>query len=116
MGRLLILLYGVASYGIFFITFLYLIAFLGNLSDLPMVGAYVTKTLTGSLLWVSWKLVAITVAVYLALIVFHYRFRDKIIGLSENPEGVEPLGPENVFIIGVGPVTGTKFWSQSRFG
>lgn len=44
MGRLLILLYGVASYGIFFITFLYIIAFLGNLTDLPLVGDYVTKT------------------------------------------------------------------------
>lgn len=45
MGRLLILLYGVASYGIFFLTFLYMIAFLGNLTDLPVVGAYVTKTI-----------------------------------------------------------------------
>lgn len=44
MGRFLILLYGVASYGLFFITFLYMIAFLGNLTDLPVVGAYVTKT------------------------------------------------------------------------
>lgn len=45
MSKLLILLYGFASYGIFFITFLYLIAFLGNLGDLPIVGAYVTKTI-----------------------------------------------------------------------
>jgi protein-S-isoprenylcysteine O-methyltransferase Ste14 len=44
MGRLLILLYGIASYGIFFLTFLYIIAFLGNLTGLPVVGAYVTKT------------------------------------------------------------------------
>ena len=49
-------------------------------------GAYVTKTLAGSLLWVSWKLVGITIAVYAALIVFHYRFRDKFIGLSEHPD------------------------------
>jgi zinc/manganese transport system permease protein len=52
-------------------------------------GTYVTKTLAGSLLWVSWRLVVITVAVYGALIVFHYRYRDRFIGLSENPDRVE---------------------------
>ncbi len=45
MGRLIIFLYGVVSYVIFFITFLYLIAFVGNFSDLPLVGQYVTKTI-----------------------------------------------------------------------
>lgn len=49
-------------------------------------GTYVTKTMAGSMLWVSWKLVGITVAVYAGLIVFHYRFRDRFIGLSEAPE------------------------------
>ncbi len=48
-------------------------------------GGYVTKTLAGSMLWVSWKLVGVTVAVYAVLIAFHYRFRDKFIGLSEDP-------------------------------
>ena len=33
----------------------------------------------------------------------------------ENPKGVDPSSPDNVFIITVGPVTGTKIWSQSRF-
>ncbi len=36
--------------------------------------------------------------------------------LRENPAGVDPLDPENRFIICCGPVTGTKMWSQSRFG
>ena len=36
--------------------------------------------------------------------------------LEENPQGVEPFAPENVFVIATGPVTGTKLWSQSRFG
>ncbi len=36
--------------------------------------------------------------------------------LKENPVGVAPLSPENIFLIGVGPITGTKIWSQSRFG
>ena len=35
--------------------------------------------------------------------------------LEENPRGVHPLAPENLFIIAVGPVTGTRMWSQSRF-
>ncbi len=36
--------------------------------------------------------------------------------MKENPAAVEPLSPENVFIIAAGPVTGTKMWSQARFG
>lgn len=36
--------------------------------------------------------------------------------MQENPKGVDPLSPENRFIITTGPVTGTKMWSQSRFG
>lgn len=34
---------------------------------------------------------------------------------TENPKGVDPFSPDNIFIIAVGPVTGTKMWSQSRF-
>jgi zinc/manganese transport system permease protein len=52
-------------------------------------GAYVTKTLTGSMLWVSWQLVGITVASYAVLIAFHYRFREKFIRLSESPVGMK---------------------------
>ena len=35
---------------------------------------------------------------------------------AENPPGVDPLSPENRFILTVGPVTGTRFWGQARFG
>ena len=34
----------------------------------------------------------------------------------ENRPNVNALSPENCFILTVGPVTGTKMWSQSRFG
>ncbi len=49
-------------------------------------GAYVTKTLAGSMLWVNWTLVGITALVYVLLLLFHYRFRDRFIGLTERPE------------------------------
>jgi zinc/manganese transport system permease protein len=39
--------------------------------------AYVTKTLAGSMLWVSWPLVCVTTLVYIALLIFHYKFRRK---------------------------------------
>jgi aldehyde:ferredoxin oxidoreductase len=34
---------------------------------------------------------------------------------EENPPGVDPLSPENRFILAVGPATGTTMWSHSRF-
>lgn len=46
--------------------------------------AYVTKTLSGSMLWVSWPLVFVTTVVYIVLLLFHYKFRHKFIGLTEN--------------------------------
>jgi zinc/manganese transport system permease protein len=50
--------------------------------------AYVTKTLAGSMLWVSWTLVSVTAAVYVLLLLFHLRFRDRFIGLTERPETI----------------------------
>jgi len=51
--------------------------------------AYVTKTLAGSMLWVTWPLVCVTTVVYIVLLLFHYRFRYKFIGLAENPQMVK---------------------------
>ena len=51
--------------------------------------AYVTKTLAGSMLWVTWPLVSVTAIVYILLLLFHYRFRNKFIELAENPGGFE---------------------------
>ncbi len=56
---------------------------------LPGGDAYVTKTLAGSMLWATWPLVGVTGAVYAALMVFHYRYRDKFIGLSQNAHTVK---------------------------
>ena len=50
--------------------------------------AYVTKTLSGSMLWVSWPLVCVTAVVYILLLFFHYKYRHKFIALAENPQAV----------------------------
>ena len=52
-------------------------------------GAYVTKTLAGSMLWVTWPLVCVTTFVYIVVLLFHYRFRQKFISLAERPDEVE---------------------------
>jgi len=53
---------------------------------LPDAEAYVTTTLSGSLLWVTWPLVSVTAAVYIILLIFHYFFRGTFITLAENPQ------------------------------
>jgi len=49
---------------------------------------YVAKTLTGCMLWVTWPLVIVTVLVYVALLLFHYKFRRTFIGMTEKTETV----------------------------
>ncbi|MBA7704874.1 hypothetical protein ES703_113697 [subsurface metagenome] len=46
--------------------------------------SYVTQTLAGCLLWVTWPLVWATVVSYILLAIFHYKYRDKIIGITDN--------------------------------
>jgi len=53
---------------------------------LPNAETYVTTTLSGSLLWVTWPLVIVTVVVYIVLLIFHYILRGKFITLAENPQ------------------------------
>lgn len=45
--------------------------------------SYVTQTLSGTLLWVTWPLIWVTVAAYILISVFHYIYRDKIIGITD---------------------------------
>ena len=47
---------------------------------------YVTKTLAGSMLWVTWPLVFVTTVVYTVMLLFHYQFRHQFIRLAENPQ------------------------------
>ena len=44
---------------------------------------YVTKTLSGCMLWVTWPLIVVTIIAYILLLLFHYKFRHKFIGLTE---------------------------------
>ncbi|MFC1541076.1 metal ABC transporter permease [Candidatus Latescibacterota bacterium] len=46
--------------------------------------AYITQTLSGTLLWVTWPLIWVTVISYVLISVFHFVYRDKIIGITEN--------------------------------
>jgi len=52
-------------------------------------GAYVTKTLAGSMLWVTWPLVSVTTVVYILLLIFHFKFHRKFIDLAERPDAVK---------------------------
>jgi len=68
--------------------------------------AYVTQTLAGTMLWVSWPLVWVTVIVYILLALFHYKFRNKFISITE---GNSQLPNENswdfIFFISLGIIT-----------
>jgi len=50
---------------------------------------YVTKTLAGSMLWVTWPLVFVTTLLYTVMLLFHYQFRRQFIRLAENPHLVK---------------------------
>jgi len=71
---------------------LYMLALVGCLllGDKLQGGAsYITKTLSGSMLWVSWPLVGVTVFVYIILLLFHYKFRHNFIALAEDPQSLK---------------------------
>jgi zinc/manganese transport system permease protein len=70
---------------------LYAMALVGSLllGDKLSGGAgYVTKTLTGSMLWVTWPIVGVTTAVYVLLLVFHFVYRERFISLVEGGESL----------------------------
>lgn len=51
--------------------------------------SYVTQTMSGCMLWVTWPLVWTTVVVYILLSVLHYVFRGKIIDITEGNSNVK---------------------------
>ena len=51
--------------------------------------AYVTQTLSGTMLWVNWDLVIVTVIAYICLSIFHWIYRRKIIGITENASQIK---------------------------
>jgi zinc/manganese transport system permease protein len=71
---------------------------------LPRGDTYVEKTLSGSMLWVSWRLIIVTALVYAGLMVFHYRYRRRFIALTQDAEGSSGLW-EFLFFATVGIVT-----------
>lgn len=69
-------------------------------------GVYFGKTLSGSMLWVSWPLVAVTGGVYLALGVLHYFVRKPILRLTESQEPSQGhRGWEFLFFLTQGIIT-----------
>ncbi|MBW1791747.1 MAG: metal ABC transporter permease [Deltaproteobacteria bacterium] len=49
---------------------------------------YLTKTLTGSMLWVTWPLIWVTICAYVLLIAFHYIYRQKFMSLAKEGQKV----------------------------
>lgn len=50
--------------------------------------AYLSQTLCGTMLWVSWPLVWVTVIAYILIALLHFRFRRHIIGITERSDSV----------------------------
>jgi zinc/manganese transport system permease protein len=51
--------------------------------------AYVTKTLSGSMLWVTWPLVRVTIVICILLLLFCFKFHYKFVALAENPNNLK---------------------------
>ena len=72
-----------AVIGILYVLALGLTLLLGD--KLQGGASYVTKALSGAMLWVSWPLVGVTAFVYISLSVFHYKLRHRFIMLAQEP-------------------------------
>jgi len=61
-------------------------------NKVPGGGEAIEKTLTGSILWVTWPTIAKLAVGYAALGVFHYVLRHKFLTISFHPEEAERAG------------------------
>src|SRR2546428_308662 len=61
-------------------------------NKVPGGGEAIEKTLTGSILWVTWPTIAKLAVAYAALGVFHYMLRHKFLTISFHPEEAERAG------------------------
>src|SRR6059058_5561846 len=61
-------------------------------NKVPVGGEAIEKTLTGSILWVTWPTIAKLAVAYAALGVFHYMLRNKFLTISFHPEEAERAG------------------------
>lgn len=67
--------------------------------------SYVTQTLSGTMLWVSWPLVWVTVIAYVLISVFHWCFRKTIIGITDNTKTDRIVFWDLMFFITQGIIT-----------
>src|SRR3989454_12309170 len=61
-------------------------------NKVPGGGEAIEKTLTGSILWVTWPTIAKLAVAYAALGVFHYMLRHKFLTISFHPQEAERAG------------------------
>lgn len=52
----------------------------------PQGPEHIKEILTGNILWVKWKTIAIAASIYVLVGIFHFIFREKFILISNNPE------------------------------
>jgi len=67
--------------------------------------SYVTQTLSGTMLWTSWPLVWVTVIAYILISIFHFIYRDRIIGITDNQNVSNIVFWDLLFFITQGVIT-----------
>lgn len=67
--------------------------------------SYVTQTLSGVMLWVTWNLVLVTVGAYILLSIFHYKYREKIIGITDKKNTEHVVFWDFMFFLTQGIIT-----------
>lgn len=66
---------------------------------------FVSKSMTGQMLWVSWDLVGVTCLIYVLLGLVHYRYREKFVSLLEERDFPGRFAWEFIFFMTQGIIT-----------